>query len=796
MFAKNLLLLAVFILVAGSIYYNEVYRAEEIKEADRRAKLIFDVNKEDIHAFTLSPKDEHGSGRSHVELKMDQEGDWSIINPVKDRANNVEVERILAELTELQQTKLVTDDPANLAEYGLKEPASRLTFKKKGSEENFELHMGMRNPVGYTTYVRRYPNKSVYLVNASIESYLSKRLVDLRLRKPFDIPNRQDIASLSLKFKSGEKILLLQSDGKWKVKEPFDCKLDQGAVDRLADAFRDLRVDHFITEEPEDLVNYGLHEPALVIEASFVNENKKPVKLTVGKEATGKQPEDPTKDLAGWFAQTNLRKTIYVIAKYQQEKLAKGLNTLRDRTVNPVIDVRNVPQLTLSFSGQKPISVVRDSYQWKVEGNDGFDCDKLTVERIIDAVSSLKVEAFEADNVKSLYKWGLHKPNLSVAITEKTTGSEKTIKTNFAWKDKKKVFVTIGDEKSVYRLKGDILLKLPDKPVDLLTRRLFGLIDKNYIKKVEISSAGLEDITLERTKKAGETDTWKLLRPKSQAVQKNKADEWVMRFRSMKATEYMQQGRDLNLRQYGLNKPLAKVTIIPRDEKAEQFWLQVGAITEDKLFHYANCSTRDAIFKIRRKDAKLFLSPSFLDVGKATQKNDVSGLYTATKDELKTLPQAVFLTEKGVFRTILFEKEAPNTVANFISLAEKGFYEGTTFHRVEKFCIQGGDPNSKDSDPKNDGKGGPGYTIADELSPKRKHNRGVLSMAHRGPNTGGSQFFVTKTPSSWLDNVHTVFGAVLEGMDVVDKITKGTKVEKITIENTGSRKFTPKTNKK
>jgi peptidyl-prolyl cis-trans isomerase A (cyclophilin A) len=119
----------------------------------------------------------------------------------------------------------------------------------------------------------------------------------------------------------------------------------------------------------------------------------------------------------------------------------------------------------------------------------------------------------------------------------------------------------------------------------------------------------------------------------------------------------------------------------------------------------------------------------------------------------------------GSFAVELFEDKAPKTAQNFIDLAEKGFYDGIVFHRViEGFMIQGGCPAGT-------GTGGPGYTIPDEFHPELRHTgEGILSMANAGPNTGGSQFFVTLAPTSWLDGKHAVFGKVVEGMDVVRSI--------------------------
>jgi cyclophilin family peptidyl-prolyl cis-trans isomerase len=140
---------------------------------------------------------------------------------------------------------------------------------------------------------------------------------------------------------------------------------------------------------------------------------------------------------------------------------------------------------------------------------------------------------------------------------------------------------------------------------------------------------------------------------------------------------------------------------------------------------------------------------------------------TATVEWAASRPTAVFETSMGTFKVELFSDLAPKTAQNFIDLAEKGFYNGVIFHRViDGFMIQGGDPTGT-------GSGGPGYAIPDEFGPGLKHDKpGILSMANAGPNTGGSQFFVTLVPTPWLDGKHAIFGAVVEGMDVVEAIGK------------------------
>lgn len=138
---------------------------------------------------------------------------------------------------------------------------------------------------------------------------------------------------------------------------------------------------------------------------------------------------------------------------------------------------------------------------------------------------------------------------------------------------------------------------------------------------------------------------------------------------------------------------------------------------------------------------------------------------------------ATMETEKGTIELTLYPEHAPQTVNNFVFLSEEGFYDGTTFHRViDNFMVQGGDPTAT-------GRGGPGYQFDDEIDGNPlSHETGVISMANAGPNTNGSQFFITHKPQPHLDGKHTVFGEVTEGQDVVDAIEEGDAIQSVTVE--------------
>ncbi len=136
----------------------------------------------------------------------------------------------------------------------------------------------------------------------------------------------------------------------------------------------------------------------------------------------------------------------------------------------------------------------------------------------------------------------------------------------------------------------------------------------------------------------------------------------------------------------------------------------------------------------------------------------------------------IIKTSRGDIQITTLASKAPLTVANFLNLAKRGYYNGIKFHRVlPDFMIQGGDPTGT-------GSGGPGYEFEDEFHPSLKHDRaGLLSMANRGPRTNGSQFFVTHVPTPWLDGKHAIFGAVTEGQDIVNAIKQGDSIKEIEV---------------
>jgi peptidyl-prolyl cis-trans isomerase B (cyclophilin B) len=153
----------------------------------------------------------------------------------------------------------------------------------------------------------------------------------------------------------------------------------------------------------------------------------------------------------------------------------------------------------------------------------------------------------------------------------------------------------------------------------------------------------------------------------------------------------------------------------------------------------------------------------------------ITALPAQSEESMKDI-RIIVKTDKGDIEGVLYPSKAPVTVANFLNLAKRGYYNGLKFHRViPDFMIQGGDPTGT-------GSGGPGYRFEDECTPELKHDKpGIFSMANAGPGTNGSQFFITHVPTPWLDGKHTVFGSVTKGQDIVSAVAAGDKIQSIEI---------------
>ncbi len=866
MLRGNLVLTVLLLVLGGYIYYSEYVLEPRQKKAEELKKTLFpalaEVKDDDKLASMISrvvierssessKKTTSASNRKIERVVIERDasapGGWMMKEPVQDAADKGMVELLIREVARLKAERTVDEKNPDASKYGLEPPKLKVVLTSApsgGKTTDYVLLVGERSPVGYTTYVRKGGETAIRLVSASIELSVDKKPGDLRRKRLFDF-KREDVKAIELAWKDGERIRLertpeVEKDEagspkrknvggakkkkgsgagheKWVITAPVRLKADQGNARRLADAMAEFTVTDFITENPSELGDYGLDSPTLTVKVEFADSGRKPVFLYVGKEKKKKYTE-------GWYVKTNLRKTVYLAATYQKNKIAKKLEDLRDkRIVEPFLnmDVESF-ELHCLHTSTSGVFVHPKGLpgEWEKKGA-GWRAESSRIESILDAIGDLRAKSFHSGKDASGY--GLDKPVHRLALRFKD-GREVELtlgKAGGSW------YVRLKDDPSrtIYGISDTLPRRLPERVVELRRARIlnFGATEVERID-VEVDAKGAAPLTVERKKDGA----WRLLvAGKEKTPDVARITDFVDALRTLKTPRWIREslGKE-EAAAFGLAKPFTTIRIKLRSGEVRR-WSLMLSTRKAKEGYYATCTPLGGVFTVAKDAARKLLQPE-LEL-KGGEKKEAAGSVkkkekgrgdgeetvpqSSGKDVKKVgattikqngeyvlgpgeedLPRAVIKTDKGDIELVLFEDDAPNTVANFVSLAESGFYDGCRFHRVIKgFVIQGGDPNSKDDDPSNDGMGGPGYVIDDECNPRRKHLRGSLSMANRGPNTNGSQFFICYAPQPHLDGKHTVFGHVLKGMDVVDRIEKGDKILSIRIVQKRNHEYKPVT---
>ncbi|MBI3099133.1 MAG: peptidylprolyl isomerase [Planctomycetes bacterium] len=419
---------------------------------------------------------------------------------------------------------------------------------------------------------------------------------------------------------------------------------------------------------------------------------------------------------------------------------------------------------------------------WSLTAPRALPAQKLVVENVVTTLSMLTLT--EVAPARELKEYGLDQPRWTFSFELTPKSDEKKAPDDKEKKEppappasNEKYAIHVGSAKDAdnyYAKREDssaviVIAKysvdaVGKPPNDFIDRTVFGFNSEDL---ATLSIAGPEGAAELVKKESG----WEIISPAPGPAHPAKLRDAVQMLGTLKALHIADEKPEA---EYGLEEASAyRIAMKMKDESKKELWL--GKSVEN-VGTYAKCgSAGKVVYVLAAADVARF----------RLKQEDLPA------PPAEVLPLVVIHTDKGDILLELFEEDAPNSVANFINLIEKKFYDGLAWHRViADFMIQGGDPNSRDADPSNDGQGGPGYRIRDEFS-ARKHERGTLSMANSGPDTNGSQFFITHKPTEWLDGKHSVFGRVLSGQDVVDKIQQGDKMTSIEVRQKRNHPYEP-----
>jgi len=813
-----------------------------------RDQSLFDLSYVDVDSFEV---EEAGRTAAFKKVEGDQ---WRLTAPFSDRGNRTKIESLRDRIIDHKLTEFGKEQyrAADAGKYGFDKPTARLVVS--AGEKRQELIVGKTvegNPL--LIWARRSELPWLYKLRKSDTEELARlKLNDYRETSLIDFDSEKVVELEALPLK-GTALAFARDEKGWVIRRPKGAPADSGLVNEVIEGIKDLEIKAFVADDGKNLESYGLAKPFLRVKMKVREgevEDDAPGDDDGGKNGEEKKKEkkknppelkalgdllfgnvclkgvvpDAKKDETYVYAKRAADPGVFAVRSKTVDRLLEGPLSFRDRRVFKIEKKDKLARLNLK-RGKVRYTAERRDKKWKLSSPVGEPADGSAATRIVDRMCDLvadKVVA-ESEEKTTLRKYGLDSPAVEIELAVSTDGDPIKYRLLLGKTSKNEgVFARTGQ--------GSVIYELPKYAADDLGGELVNLslldFERDKAKRI-VATRDRRELVLVRT-----GEGWNIEKPEPAGkADGEKVAAMIGELCSLRAKSIAAYAPK-SLRRYGLLKPAGALTVETADGKKHQLLLGSGASGGRQ--RYVKLPDRASVFLVDSRVTKAVEQPARdlrpskkPDPAPKSKGDDDDEPAPKGKAEIdaKANPRVTISTVRGNIEIELFEDHAPNTVANFISLAEKGFYDGKSFHRViADFMIQGGCPQGT-------GRGGPGYKIADEIDAdalgldkllcekasffgmlqreglsrryyrkpvkswyeKRGYKygkglsghkmvRGVLAMANSGPNTNGSQFFiVTKQACEWLDGKHTVFGKVLSGMDAVTAIQKGDVMKAVTV---------------
>lgn len=544
--------------------------------------------------------------------------------------------------------------------------------------------------------------------------------------------------------KDDQKVDIRFKDGEWKVISDFDKPADTKAIEEILNTVKIFRQYDVFSKNPEKQKIFEVDNETALTADYYDNDNIPIVSFYVGKNGP-------------YYNSTYFRKKgsddVILINENLRALFTPWEGKWIDRSMFS-FDIDAIKRFEIVKSDQKIVLEKDNTGEWRGTSPSVFAPKKEEMDRMLRAFSELKTNDFarpqEKDNA------GFDKPTLKVTAVL-NNGEEKVL--TVGKQDAKKQYYAITNERPSIFLLAEYRVNMFDKDLATLKQEEPGATIQEALKKAKEEEKNKQE-ELKKIEAAAQQEQTANKPAEIQSTVQGTSSEQTS---AKKETQGVVPSEHEN----APIEPSAPEAIAP-----PPFPMKPAVKPQ-----MDNESTQPPL-PIKPEGKQQMDNESTQPQSPQSSSNEPKII------DNSTLPEVLIKTDKGDIVLELYENDAPNTVANFINLAEKKFYDGLTFHRVIKdFMIQGGDPTGT-------GAGGPGYTFKDEFS-SQKHGIGTLSMANSGPNTNGSQFFITHTATPWLDGKHTVFGHVVKGQDVVNSIAQGDKMIKVIVLKKRNHPYTP-----
>ncbi len=579
-FKKTMTFFIIFVLL-GVYYCTQVNLSEKRQAEEETAKKLFSVTEDDIQEIALKRADEEI-------LLQRREDAWKMLQPVTASADNEAVQQMLTEFVSAEQKKVIVEESSQDKEFGLDTPELMVTAKGKDSDITMQLSFGDQTPTASGYYAKAGETPKVITVDNSVKTGLDKTLFQLRDKTILAFePAEVKKATFTIKNSEGgedQAIELEQNAGVWKIVVPKEYPADTTKMGSILSKIHTSKVKAFISEEPDDLSEYGLEQAVTTFTLLIGNDNSRKT-LVLGK--TNEEEE-------GIYAKHEDTANVFLVPANITEGFPEQVNDLRDKTL---LSFKNADIQSIELTTQNETIVLerKSPEAWKITQPEEFEADSSKVRKLLSDAGLLKAEQFVTDEPEELASYGLATPALSLRLWKIAQETPQQVLLGNPDAGNTGIYAKPGAQNSVVLVKMDALQQLHKTLFDLRYKKILSF-ERPDVEKIRIEYA---DVTFLLEK---DGDEWKAKEPEEKAITFYKVNNLVYDLEELEFQRKIHEpDEDLNI--YGLTQPDVKLTLLENTGK-EIATLLIGKSVEEQDIRYVKTSSENSVYAI---------DPAFID---------------------------------------------------------------------------------------------------------------------------------------------------------------------------------------
>ena len=574
-------LVVVAALLGGYYYWYEVKGGEQRKAAEEATQRIFQLKKDAVEAVTIS------RGQEVIKLARDATDGWMLIEPVRAKAEDRSVDEVLDGLVEGKRDKVITEQAADVADFGLKEPSIVVQATVKDVGTPIILNIGARTPTMGGYYAREGEQSKILMVPTSLYNKFDKTVFNLRDKTVLTLDQTQ---VKRVEVQQGDQVIVVESEGDkgWKMVAPLEAKADKTKVNDLISTVNAAKVKEFLDDAPQDLAKYGLHPPRWRL-TFFIGDDRAEKSLLLGDEDTAK---------SGLNAKRGAMDNVFLVETKLLEKLPKAVSDWRDRALMAVkrdgmerVEIRDGDS-TLEVVCVENCGKIPDD-RWQLKQPLEAKADAVKVRTLLRNLEELKVKSFTSEAATDLSPYGLDHPTAQVDIWLKDTSEPVTVLLGREDPDNGGRYLKLAERPAVYLVEVKDAADLLKTAPELRDLKLLAFKARD-IRKIEISQPDAT-IVLE-----GDGDTWNQVQPAKAKVEPHKVRSLLWKLEDLEFKDEW-PATAVAPDVHGLEQPAATITLWTQGGKKLET-LKLGKKLEGKEWIYAQIASSPLLYAV---DAKI-----------------------------------------------------------------------------------------------------------------------------------------------------------------------------------------------